>query len=116
MRDPEPRLVPQEAPGPEDLLENVLPDVGVDGAERVVEEVVVAVGHDGPGQADPLLLPAAQVDALNNEENIRSSLVRTTVNTCNFGRDTNVKYATWTHGTLDLMEDFDVALQNPNIL
>jgi len=38
--------------------------VGVDSAERVVQQVDVDVGVHGPGETDPLLLPAGQVDAL----------------------------------------------------
>ena len=37
--------------------------VRVDGAERVVEEVDVGVAVDGPCELDPLLLPAAHVEA-----------------------------------------------------
>ena len=57
-------LVLEQTLRSDDLLENVLADVTVDGAQRVVEEVEVPVGVDGARQADALLLTAAQVDTL----------------------------------------------------
>ena len=45
------------------LLEDVFPNVGVHGAQRVVKEIDVAVGVHRPRQADSLLLAPAQVDA-----------------------------------------------------
>ena len=60
-----PRLVAEDAAAVvDDLLEDVLPDVGVDGREGVVEQVDLGVVVHRPRQAHPLLLPAAQVDPL----------------------------------------------------
>ncbi len=66
----------------DDFVEDVLADVAVDGAERVVEVVDVLVGVDGARQADALLLAAAQVDALvrsnkNHQENEGNNRWRT---------------------------------------
>ncbi len=43
------------------LVEQVLGDLGVDGAERVVEQVDVGVAVEGARQVDARLLPAAQI-------------------------------------------------------
>ena len=60
-----PRLVSQDAAvAVNDPLEDVLPHVGVDGGEGVVEQVDLGVVVHRPGQAHPLLLAAAQVDPL----------------------------------------------------
>ena len=64
MGDQDPGLVPQQPPGTDHLLEDVLPHVGVHGGQRVVQQVEGAVAVDTPGHADPLLLPAGQVDSL----------------------------------------------------
>ena len=42
-------------------------DVGVDGRERVVQEVDVRALVDGPGQGHPLLLAPRQVDPLQTK-------------------------------------------------
>ena len=57
-------LVFEEAVGSNDVVEDVLADVRVDGTQRVVEHVDIGVGEDGARQADALLLSARQVDAL----------------------------------------------------
>ena len=49
----------------DDLLKDVLAHVGVDGGERVVEQVDVGLAVDGARQTDALLLTPAQVDALH---------------------------------------------------
>ena len=48
----------------DDALEQVFTYVGVDGAERVVQQVDVPVLVDGARQGYPLLLTPGQVDAL----------------------------------------------------
>ena len=45
------------------LLKDILPHVGVQGREWVVQQVELTVRVDGPGQADPLLLPPREVEA-----------------------------------------------------
>ncbi len=57
-------LVFKDAVWSDDLLEDVFPDVRVDGGERVVQQVDVRVAVDGPRQRDALLLTPGQVDAL----------------------------------------------------
>lgn len=48
---------------PDAVMEDVIGHVGVEGAERVVQDVNVPVTVEGTGQADSLALPAAQVGA-----------------------------------------------------
>ena len=45
------------------LLKDILPHVGVQGREWVVQQVELTVRVDGPGQAAPLLLPPREVEA-----------------------------------------------------
>ena len=61
---------------PDDLLKDVFADVGVDGTERVIQEVDIPVLIDGSRQTHPLLLAAAQVDALRGIVNIVVSRLR----------------------------------------
>lgn len=48
-------------PPPDGVVEDVVADVGVERAERVVQDVDVPVAVEGAGQADSLALPTAQV-------------------------------------------------------
>ena len=64
MRDKDSGLVLQQTSGSDDLLEQVLAHVGIHSRERVVEEVDIPVVVHRPRQADPLLLPAREVDSL----------------------------------------------------
>ncbi len=50
------------------VLEEVFPDVGVDGGERVVKEIDVSVLVDGASERDALLLPPGEVDTLGREK------------------------------------------------
>ena len=54
----------EQAGGADDVVEDVLADVCVDGGERVVEQVDVGALVEAARQADALLLAAAHVDAL----------------------------------------------------
>ena len=50
--------------GTNDLLEDVFPYVGVHCGQRVVQVVDLLVGVHRPREVDPLLLAAAEVDAV----------------------------------------------------
>lgn len=64
MVQPYPSL--QQALWSDDLLEDVLPHVGVHSRERVVQQVVITVTVDRPSQAHTLLLATRQVNTLMN--------------------------------------------------
>ena len=66
----------EDSVGSDDLLKDVFSHVGVDGRQGVVQQVDLGVVIHGPGQTDPLLLTARQVDAL--EEGKVGSFSRTT--------------------------------------
>lgn len=63
------KLVRDEDPGStlkgaaDALVEDRLANISVKGAERVIEQVDVGVGIDGPCEADSLSLPSAKVHA-----------------------------------------------------
>ncbi len=48
---------------PDGVVKDVVGHVGVEGAERVVQDVNVPVTVEGTGQADSLALPTTQVGA-----------------------------------------------------
>lgn len=58
VRDPDARPVLEQAGGPDDLVEDVLADVRVHGAQRVVQQVVVRLVVHGARQRHALLLTA----------------------------------------------------------
>ncbi len=62
MRDQDPGLSPKDSSWSDNLLEDVLPDVRVDGRKRIIEQIEVGVVVHSSGQAYPLLLPARYVD------------------------------------------------------
>ena len=64
VSDPKPCLASEQTFRADDFVEYVLSHVGVNCAERIVQEVVFTVGDDCSGQADSLFLSAAQVDTL----------------------------------------------------
>ena len=57
-------LILEESLRSDDALKQVFSYVGVDGAERVVQQVDVPVLVDSARQGHPLLLTSGQVDAL----------------------------------------------------
>lgn len=64
------RSVEQPA-GPNDLVEDVLADTGIQGRQGVVEQVHGSLPVHGPGQAQPLLLAPGEVHALWPQERDR---------------------------------------------
>ena len=62
--DQDPCLLRQETPGPDDVVKDVLADVGIHGAERVVKEIDVRIVVDGSSQANSLLLSTTKIDTL----------------------------------------------------
>lgn len=60
-------LITQQSFGPNNFLENVFADMGVDGTEGIIQHVDIGVVIDGPRQAHSLLLSAAQIYALRNK-------------------------------------------------
>ena len=59
-------LVFEQTAGANDVVEKTPADMGVDGGERVVQQVDVAALIDGARQRHALLLTARQVDALKH--------------------------------------------------
>ena len=57
----------EEPLGPDDLIKDVLANLGVDSREGVVQQVDSTVTVDRPGNADTLLLTPRQVDALQRD-------------------------------------------------
>ena len=57
----------EEPLGPDDLIKDVLANVGVHSREGVVQQVDATVTVDGPGHADALLLTPRQVDTLQGD-------------------------------------------------
>lgn len=60
-------LITQQSFGPNNFLENVFADMGVDGTEGIIQHVDIRIVIDGPRQAHSLLLSAAQIYALRNK-------------------------------------------------
>lgn len=60
-------LITQQSFGPNNFLENVFADMGVDGTEGIIQHVDIRVVIDGPRQAHSLLLSTAQIYALQNK-------------------------------------------------
>ena len=56
----------QHSAGADDVVEKTPADVGVDGGERVIQQVDVAALIDGPCKRHTLLLAPRQVDALKH--------------------------------------------------
>lgn len=48
---------------PDGIAEDVVCNLGIEGAERVIQDVNVSIAVEGPGQADSLALPTTQVGA-----------------------------------------------------
>lgn len=48
---------------PDGVAEDVVCNLGIEGAERVIQDVNVPIAVEGPGQADSLALPTTQVGA-----------------------------------------------------
>lgn len=54
----------EQAAGPNDLVKDVLANVGIQGRQGVIEQVHSSLPVHGPGQAQPLLLASRESHAL----------------------------------------------------
>lgn len=61
----------EQSARPDDLVEDVLADVGVQGRQGVIQQVHCSLPVHGPGQAQPLLLAPGETHALWPQERDR---------------------------------------------
>lgn len=54
--------------GPDDLIENVLANMSIQGRQGVIQQVYSSLPIHGPGQAHPLLLAPGEIHALWPQE------------------------------------------------
>ena len=62
----------EQPTGPNDLVEDMLADVGIQGRQGVIQQVNGGLPIHGPGQAQPLLLAPREIHALWPQERDRA--------------------------------------------
>lgn len=71
-----PHLAFQHALRADEVVEDVFGHMGVHGGQRAVQEVDLGVAVQSSSQADPLPLTAGEVDALQRDRTVSSSVIK----------------------------------------